>query len=80
MSRIHPAVWAIGLSVAVIGGLGAFLYLSGGDDNPNPDDKPLVIFCAAGVQKPMQAIADEYEKEYGQRVEFNFGGSQSMLA
>ena len=27
--------------------------------------QPLVMYCAAGIIKPVQAAADQYEKDYG---------------
>lgn len=41
--------------------------------------QPLVVFCAAAVKAPLEAIARDYEKEYGVPVQLQFGASQSLL-
>ncbi|HYE20281.1 MAG TPA: molybdate ABC transporter substrate-binding protein [Tepidisphaeraceae bacterium] len=42
--------------------------------------KPLLLYCAAGIRKPVEAAARAYEREYGVRVQLQFGGSQTLLA
>jgi len=39
----------------------------------------LVVYCAAGILRPVERIAAEYENEYGTVVEISFGGSNSLL-
>jgi len=41
---------------------------------------PLIIYVAAGLKAPMEKIAADYEKEIGQRVQVQFGGSNTLLA
>ncbi|NNE91826.1 MAG: molybdate ABC transporter substrate-binding protein [Verrucomicrobiales bacterium] len=38
------------------------------------------MYCAAGMKKPVTAIAEQYEEEYGVPVELHFGGSGTLLA
>lgn len=45
----------------------------------NEDAEPLVMHCAAGIKKPVSAIAEQYEKEYGVRVQIQYGGSGTLL-
>ncbi len=46
----------------------------------NSATKPLVMFCAAGMKKPVTAIAKQYEAEYGVKVQLQFAGSGTLLA
>ena len=41
---------------------------------------PLTVYCAAGLRSPVEAVAKEYEKEFGVRIDLSFGGSQTLLA
>ncbi|HEV8604227.1 MAG TPA: molybdate ABC transporter substrate-binding protein, partial [Tepidisphaeraceae bacterium] len=41
--------------------------------------EPLMVYCAAGLREPMQAVADEYGKEFGVEVRTSFGASQAEL-
>ncbi|MFT5467325.1 MAG: molybdate transport system substrate-binding protein [Verrucomicrobiales bacterium] len=57
----------------------AILSLSGcggGGDS----GKTLVMFCAAGMKKPVEAIAKQYEEEYGVKIELQYAGSGDLLA
>ncbi|MDA1266035.1 MAG: molybdate ABC transporter substrate-binding protein [Planctomycetota bacterium] len=47
-----------------------------GDDR----DTELVLFCAAGIRKPVTELAQEYERRYGVRITPQFGGSGTMLS
>ncbi len=38
----------------------------------------LTIHCAAGLRDPVEQIAEEYEKTYGENVHLNFGGSGEL--
>ena len=40
----------------------------------------LVVYCAAGIQTPVEAIARQYERECGVPVRLQYGGSQTLLA
>ena len=40
----------------------------------------LKFYCAAGIRRPVQAAARDYESEYGVRVVFDFDGSGTLLA
>ena len=43
-------------------------------------DEPLVFFCAAGVKLPVEAVAKEYEDEYGVKIQLQYGGSGTLLS
>jgi molybdenum ABC transporter molybdate-binding protein len=42
--------------------------------------EPLLVFCAAGIKQPVEAVALDYEREYGVEVQLQYGGSQTLLA
>jgi len=44
------------------------------------DQRPLMIYCAAGLKKPIEAIASEYEKEFGAKVSLQYGGTGTLLS
>ena len=56
------------------------LAFAGCGKKDGTDTKPLVMFCAAGMKKPVTAIAKQYEEEYGIPVEIQFGGSGTLVA
>ncbi|MEY2598977.1 MAG: hypothetical protein RLZZ142_1236 [Verrucomicrobiota bacterium] len=41
---------------------------------------PLTIFCAAGLRKPLESVAAAFHSEYGVEVQFQFGGSGTLLS
>ena len=47
------------------------------NDNPR---QSLLFYCAAGIQQPVAEIAQAYEKEYGVKVQLQFGGSGTLLS
>ena len=47
---------------------------------PSEKGSPLLVYCAAGMRKPMAAIARRYEEQYGVRVDLQFAGSGTLLA
>jgi len=40
----------------------------------------LLLYCAAGIKNPVAKIAADYEKEFGVRVDLQYGGSGTLLA
>jgi molybdenum ABC transporter molybdate-binding protein len=40
----------------------------------------LVVYCAAGLKKPVEEAARQYEKEHGGTVELQFGGTGTLLS
>jgi molybdenum ABC transporter molybdate-binding protein len=51
---------------------------------PQPAAKPgkdsLLVFCAAGIKLPVEAVAREYEAASGVRVQLQYGGSGTLLS
>lgn len=41
---------------------------------------PLTIYCAAGLKKPVEAIAKQYQSEEGVEVQLQFGGTGTLLS
>ena len=76
--RINPLalVMLVGAAVAVA----LIALLPGGSRRVNGDaDGPLVMLVAAGIRGPVEEILERYEKEYGVRVEPQYGGSNMLL-
>ncbi len=42
--------------------------------------KVIHVYCGAGMRKPMDEIAKEFEKEYGVKVLCDYAGSGYLLA
>lgn len=51
-----------------------------GNDVPNSQAEPLVLYCAASNRAVVDAIRKEYEAEYGRQVQVEFGPSQTLLS
>jgi len=62
----------------------AAAVLAGGTGCPQPGDRagdaPLIVYCAAGLRPPMVAMAEQFQRETGIRMEINYGGSNLMLS
>ena len=41
---------------------------------------PLTVFCAAGMKKPVEAIAAAYQKDTGTEVRLQYGGTGTLLS
>lgn len=72
-----PSV-AVG-SLVVLAGLVAALWWREHQNRPGPLDRPLVVYAAPTSRLPLEAIAADYERETGQRVELRFGPSEDIL-
>src|SRR5262245_5695263 len=44
-----------------------------------PSGDELVLYCAAGLAKPVEEVRQEYERKYGVRVNVTFDGSGALL-
>src|SRR5262245_46193938 len=67
-------------SVLVVALLIGLLYWQGHRRRPPVPAEPLVVYCAAGLKMPVEAVAKQYEQEYGVPVQLQYGGSQTLLA
>jgi molybdenum ABC transporter molybdate-binding protein len=64
--------------VALLAALLAFLLRR--EPGAADDRAPLLVYCAAGLRVPVEAVARAYEKELGIPVQLQYGGSQTLLA
>ena len=73
-------VW-VGASAVVLVLLGWMLYsMADRGGGPGSEAKQLKVLCAAGIRLAMEPIAEEYEKEYGVKISFDFQGSGTLLS
>ena len=42
--------------------------------------QPLMVYCAAGLKPVVEAVVQQYEKEYGIPVQLQYGGSGTLLS
>lgn len=72
------------LWLLLLGGAAAIVVLIGllyvGKPRRDPDAKLVQVYCAAGLRPAMEKIAAKYKEEYGVDVEFQFGGSNTLLS
>jgi molybdate transport system substrate-binding protein len=47
---------------------------------PNSGVPTLTVYCAAGLKKPVEAIAQQYQREAGVEVRLQYGGSGTLLS
>ncbi|MDP6118392.1 MAG: molybdate ABC transporter substrate-binding protein [Planctomycetota bacterium] len=50
------------------------------EDEPQAQQDGLVFYCAAGIQKPVSEVAEEYQKIYGVPVQLQYEGSGTLLS
>lgn len=48
--------------------------------NKDPQEKSILLYCAAGVKPVVEKVAQEYYKEYGIRIDLQYGGSGTLLS
>jgi molybdenum ABC transporter, periplasmic molybdate-binding protein len=45
----------------------------------NEEKKSLFVYCAAGVNKPMEEIAKSFEEKYGVKIEYTYANSSELI-
>lgn len=45
----------------------------------NEEKKSLLVYCAAGVNKPMEEIAQSFQKKYGTKIEYTYANSSDLI-
>lgn len=73
----NTVILLVGAAVLLGGAL--WFIKEGGDPEPGGAE-PLFVFCAAGLKKPLEAAAKLYTEETGIPVQFQFGGSATLLS
>ncbi|QJW95160.1 molybdate ABC transporter substrate-binding protein [Frigoriglobus tundricola] len=66
-------------SLLVLAGLVAGLWWREHQNRPGPLDPPLVVYAAPTSRLPLEAVAADYERETGRRIELRFGASEDVL-
>src|SRR6185295_7409300 len=79
LSKLTPAILASGGSVVLLGALVGSLYWISRPDYSGDAPEPLQLHCAAAMVKTVEAIAHQYELEYGQKVIIHPGPSRVIL-
>jgi molybdate transport system substrate-binding protein len=87
-SRIQNRCWAgfsgaLFLALASVVVVALLLLLLRWHSTPQgsaPSSQPLLVYCAAGLKVPVEAVARAYKAAYGAEVQLQFGGSQTLLA
>jgi len=79
----HALLAIVGLAVLI--GLGVMLTGMGRQPrgNSSADGKTptsLTFFCAAGIRQPVEAVAKQYQEEYGVQINLDYGGSNTLLS
>jgi molybdenum ABC transporter molybdate-binding protein len=58
-----------------------FLLRTNPDFKPEKSSsRPLIVYCAAGIKPPMEAVARAYEKACGASIQLQYGGSGTLLS
>lgn len=75
--RANTSLLITGSVVALLAA--AVLLLRLGSDRVDVSrQKPLIVYCAAGIRPPVEAIARQYEKELGVPVQLQYGPSGTL--
>ncbi len=66
---------AIGIALVILGvGTGGSLF------GPRSAQPALIVYCAAGLKKPVEAIAAQFQKDLGIEVQLQYGGTGTLLS
>src|ERR1700733_8477269 len=79
LSRLSAPLLAFAGSALLLAGLTGALYWTGDTGHATPGNEPLIVFCAEAMRAPLDAVAQDYEKEFRQKVDLHFGSSMSIL-
>jgi molybdate transport system substrate-binding protein len=72
---MRPAAIALVVLAAALAAL--VLFQRGGSA---PPASPLTVYCAAGLKKPVEAIAEQYRRESGVEVRLQYGPTGTLLS
>ncbi len=68
----------IGLLAVVV--LIALLAILSRPSDKAGSEEPLFVYCAAGIKPPVLQLAQDFEKEYGVKIQLQYGGSGTLLS
>ena len=74
---------ATGVSALALGGLILLLNWNSSPRTPlgkGGGNEELLLYCAAGIRKPVEAVVKEYQAAYGVKINPVFAGSGALLA
>ncbi len=76
---MNRTLWILASSILIVVGL--FYFLSKTDQPQKLEgNQPLVVYCAASNRKAMEAVREDYEREYKRKVQVQYGPSQTLLS
>ena len=64
------------LLAALLGGVAFWQHRAAS----HPGATTLTVYCAAGLQKPVEALAQQYQRESGTGIRLQYGGSGTLLS
>ena len=64
------------LLAALLGGVALWQHRNAS----RPGATTLTVYCAAGLKKPVEAIAQQYQRESGTEVRLQYGGTGTLLS
>ena len=70
----------IAVAIGVLVLLGYLLSAGPNRSHSGHSNRPLFLFCAAGMRYPLERIVADYEREFGVTVELQYGGSNTLLS
>lgn len=71
--------WLVG-AVLVMAVLVGLLHWNSRSPTSSSPQNTLLVYCAAGVQGPVEAAIHAYQLEYGRKVDLQYGGSGTLLS
>ncbi len=77
MSSRNSILWGSIVAVILLVGL---LALNQRRPGPPQATRALTVYCAAGIKVPVEAVAKDYEREFGISVQLQYGGSGTLLS
>jgi len=80
LSTLYRPWMALGISAVIAGLLIWMLAHQPAHERSVAHPNPLVVYCAAGIRTPVEAVARQFELECGVPIQLHYGGSQTLLA
>lgn len=58
----------------------ALLTILSKPSDSDGSEEALLVYCAAGIKPPVLQLAQDFEKEYGVKIQLQYGGSGTLLS